>query len=517
MARFKNYSYEQTKMIPISYERQILPGSFEYALDHIIEHEIDLSVFNDRYRNDETGAPAFNPAILLKIILYAYSRGIMQSRKIESCCRENVIFMALSADTHPHFTTIADFISSMGKEITVLFKEVLLICDEMKLIGREMFAVDGCKLPSNASKEWSGTRKDFEKKQMKFERAISYMVERHNSSDAKEAADGAIEETNEKHINALRAKAEKVRKWLSENKNDRLGHTGKPIQSNMTDNESAKMPSAHGVIQGYTGVATVDAKHQVVVQAEAFGSGQEHDLLQPAIEGTKENLLAIDKTKDNVFEDTKLLADSGYHSEDNMKMLSEQNIDAYVADNLFRKRDPRFATADRYRKRLHVRPQVTGKVSGVFTPSDFIYDKEHGTCVCPGGHALHKQGERTNIRGYTTAVRFKSRAKDCASCSLRKQCLRNAKTKFRQVYFIDKGTRKIKESFTKKMIEKIDSITGRFFYSRRMGIVEPVFGNIRATRGLNRFTLRGKTKVNIQWMLYCIVHNIGKIHAYGMA
>jgi transposase len=131
MPRYKEYSYEQTKMIPISYERQILPGSFEYALDHIIEHEIDLSIFKERYHNDVTGAPAFNPAILLKIILYAYSRGILSSRKIASCCEENVIFMALSADTRPHFTTIADFISSMGKEITVLFNEVLLICDEM--------------------------------------------------------------------------------------------------------------------------------------------------------------------------------------------------------------------------------------------------------------------------------------------------------------------------------------------------------------------------------------------------
>jgi len=513
MARFKNYSYEQTKMIPISYERQILPGSFEYALDHIIEHEIDLTVFKDRYHNDETGAPAFNPAILLKIILYAYSRGIMQSRKIESCCKENVIFMALSADTHPHFTTIADFISSLGKEITVLFKEVLLICDEMKLIGREMFAVDGCKLPSNASKEWSGTRADFEKKQIKFERTISYMVERHNSSDAKEAAGGTIEETNEQHINALRAKSEKVRKWLSENKEDRHGHTGKVIQSNMTDNESGKMPSSHGVIQGYTGVATVDAKHQVVVHAEAFGTGQEHDLLEPAIEGTRENLQAIDETEEDVLEGTKLLADSGYHSEDNMKMLSEQNIDAYIADNLFRKRDPRFATADRYRDGLHTKRK---KDTGLFRPGDFIYDKEHGTCVCPEGHALRKVADRMTVKGYT-AVKFQSCAKDCASCSLQKRCLRNANTKFRQVYFLDKGSREIKESFTKKMMEKIDSVAGRFFYSRRMGIVEPVFGNIRATRGLNRFTLRSKTKVNIQWMLYCIVHNIGKIHAYGMA
>jgi len=158
MARYKDYCYEQTKLIPISFHHQILPGTFEYTLNYLIDNEVDLSLFEQRYRNDETGAPAYDPAVLLKIILYAYSRGITSSRQIEQCCGQNIIFMALSADTHPHFTTIADFISSSSEEIVELFRDVLLICDEMGLIGKEMFAVDGCKMSSNASKEWSGTK-----------------------------------------------------------------------------------------------------------------------------------------------------------------------------------------------------------------------------------------------------------------------------------------------------------------------------------------------------------------------
>ncbi len=139
MARYRDYNYSQGKFIPIHFDRQILPGTFEYSLHYLIDNEIDLSVFDTRYRNDETGAPAYDPAILLKIILYAYSRGITSSRKIAQCCRENVIFMALSADTQPYFTTIADFISTTGQEMIHLFLEILLICDEMGLIGREMF------------------------------------------------------------------------------------------------------------------------------------------------------------------------------------------------------------------------------------------------------------------------------------------------------------------------------------------------------------------------------------------
>jgi transposase len=129
-----------------------------------------------------TGAPAYDPAVLLKIILYAYSRGITSSRKIEQCCRENIIFMALSADTQPHFTTIADFISTLDSEIVKLFLEVLLVCDEMHLIGKEMFAIDGVKLPSNASKEWSGTKEELSKKKEKMEQVIRTIMTRHRGN-----------------------------------------------------------------------------------------------------------------------------------------------------------------------------------------------------------------------------------------------------------------------------------------------------------------------------------------------
>ena len=166
MARYKPYNYNQSKLISVYFGDQILPSTFEYALNHIVDNELDLSIFLSRYKNDQVGASAFDPAILLKIILFAYSHGITSSRKIEACCQNNILFKALAADTQPHFTTIAEFISTMDKEITPLFRKVLLICDEMGLIGKKMFAIDGCKLPSNASKEWSGTREEFAKKRL---------------------------------------------------------------------------------------------------------------------------------------------------------------------------------------------------------------------------------------------------------------------------------------------------------------------------------------------------------------
>ncbi len=293
MARYKDYSYDQGKMIPVFFKDQILTGSFEYALNHIAHQELDLSVFAPRYKHDETGAPAFDPAILLKIILYAYSRGITASRKIEECYRNNIIFMALSADTRPHFTTIAEFISVSEEDITKLFRNILLICDEMGLIGKEMFAIDGCKLPSNASKEWSGTKADFQKKKIKLEETIRKILTRHREHDKKDLDEEII--TREKnYVKTLKEQVKKIKDWMDNNE-DKPGKSSKPIKSNITDNESAKMKTSHGVIQGYDGIAVVDDKHQVIVHAEAFGEAQEHGLLTPMIQGTRDNFREIYK------------------------------------------------------------------------------------------------------------------------------------------------------------------------------------------------------------------------------
>jgi transposase len=514
MARYKDYDYSQGKFIPIHFDRQILAGTFEYSLHYLIGNEIDLSIFGTRYRNDETGAPAYDPAILLKIILYAYSRGITSSRKIAQCCQENVIFMALSADTQPHFTTIADFISTSGQEIIQLFLEVLLICDEMGLIGKEMFAVDGVKLPSNASKEWSGTKKELEKKKEKMEKAIRQMVKRHREVDAKEV-DKAIVEQEKQYMEGLRGKVKKIKAWLKDNE-DKPGKRGKPVKSNIMDNESAKIKTSHGVIQGYDGVAVVDGKHQVIVHAEAFGVAQEHDLLLPMIEGARENFEAIGNKKD-VIKEAKLTADSGFHTENNMRMLMEQGIDAYIADTQFRKRDPRFSEVDRHKERFRKERREYFGVADLYRPHrDFTISEDKTHCICPAGKRLYRNRGNVVVNGQR-AVKFHGRLTDCRVCGLRERCLRHPdRTEARQVYFFQGSAESKPETFSQKMKRKIDSIKGRLIYNRRLGTAEPVFGNICSTLGLNRFTLRGKQKVNTQWLLYCAMHNLFKVHRYGL-
>ncbi|MDH4230817.1 MAG: IS1182 family transposase [Nitrospirota bacterium] len=511
MAKYKQYDYSQGKFIPIHFDKQILPGTFEHTLHYLIDNELDLSVFDLRYSNDETGAPAYDPAILLKIILYAYSRGITSSRKIAQCCEENIVFMALSADTRPHFTTIADFISSADQEIIRLFLEVLLCCDEMGLIGKEMFAVDGCKMPSNASKEWSGTKEELRHKKEKMEKAVRQIIKRHRETDMKEKDKGTIEQ-EEKYISTIKSKAKKIKEWLKDN-DDKPGKTGKPVKSNITDNESAKMKTSHGVIQGYNGVAVVDDKHQVIVHAEAFGAAQEHDLLQPMIEGTRGNFKEIGSEMD-VFEKAKLVADSGYHTEGNIQMVMEEGIDAYIADTQFRKRDPRFAEVDKYKERARKEQREFNGTKLLYHPREFRITDDKKYCICPEGKRLYYKAT-VLINGYK-AMKFHGRKTDCRVCEAREKCLKHPdRTEARQVAFFQGRSEKAPYTFTQRMKQKIDSIKGRLIYNRRLGTAEPPFAHIRSTMGLDRFSLRGKKKVGTQWRLYCIVHNLIKIHRYG--
>jgi hypothetical protein len=116
MARYKPIDMSP-KLIPVDFCRQLLPGSFAYALCHLLDHEMELSEFDHRCRNDEGGTPAYAPALLLKILLLAYSRGLVSSRAIESACRHHVLFMAVSGGVTPHFTTLAAFVSTGGEAL----------------------------------------------------------------------------------------------------------------------------------------------------------------------------------------------------------------------------------------------------------------------------------------------------------------------------------------------------------------------------------------------------------------
>lgn len=506
MARYKSYDYAQMVMIPVALERQLMPGTLEFAIHELVQRRVDTASFDSRYMNDTSGCSAYDPKLLLKVILLAYSRGIISSRKIEQACRENIVFMALACGAVPDHSTIATFVSSMKDEILSIFRDILLVCEEQDLLGGTYFALDGLKLPSNAAKEWSGTFDDLRRKQEKLEEKVKSLLEQHTTVDKEGEAviantHRAEQEKVQEQIERLEKQAARIDAFLKKHEPKR-GKRGKELQSNVTDNESAKMQTSHGVIQGYNGQAFVDAKHQVIMHAEAFGSGQDYGHVAPMLEGANANAQAAG-LPENYFTGKILSADSNYHSEENLKTCAQAQVDAYIPDPHFRARDPRFATQERHKAPPDER----------FTLRDFTYDEENDCYICPHGKVLKLEARRHKIEN-NIYRRYEADEADCGACPLREQCLQTAETRRKHLAV---WVTKVKETLSQQMIAKIDTSEARKIYGVRLAIVEPVFGNIRSQKRLDRFTLRGKVKVNIQWMLYCMVHNIEKIVNYGLA
>src|SRR5688572_25159863 len=336
MARYKLVD-RSPRLLAIDLAAQLVPGSFEYALDRLIDDEMDVRALGERFLNDETGAPAYDPAVMLKIVLLAYSRGVISSRSIERLCRENVLFMAISGDSAPQFTTIAKFVRELGDEALAIFTQVLLICNRQGLIGRQMFAIDGVKLPSNADKRHSGTHAELTHEATRMEQAVTRMLSAHRSRD--EAKESPEDESRAKaRMDRLQAEAKRIRKFLATHE-ERRSEKGAIRKSNITDNDSAKMATSKGVIQGYTAVAAVDERAQIIVAAQTHGSGSEQSILLPMVECT-----AALRTGQ-----TMVTADAGYYSEANLKGLYERAVPALIADGLMRQRDARFAKQGRYK------------------------------------------------------------------------------------------------------------------------------------------------------------------------
>jgi len=169
----------------------------------------------------------------------------------------------------------------------------------------------------------------------------------------------------------------------------------------------------------------------------------------------------------------------------------------------FRNRDKRFKTRSRHK------PKLKGK----YGPDKFSYDDVTDSYICPAGKPLRLDVKRMRIDDKIYR-RYRTREGVCEGCKLMEKCFLDGRGKRRSLSVYIKH---ITPSLSHKMIDKIDRPESRRVYEKRIAVVEPVFGNIRSCKQMNRFTLRGRLKVDTQWLMYCMVHNMEKLCNFGFA
>jgi hypothetical protein len=403
----------------------------------------------------------------------------------------SIIAKAPASDTEPHWTTIADFIPGNNEKFKEVFAKVLAYCAGPDLTGGRTFAIDGLRLPSNASSDLTGTAEEPEKRLKVYRRTAEKHIEKHKRKDAA----GTVDEETERHYQEQRKKperkAEKISNFL-ETMEKKEGRRGKEITSGVTGNESAMIHTSKGYIQGYIGMAVSGGKEQIIVSAEAAGSANESEHFPRVLDAAPDNMKG-EEAGVKIPEGTKpvMLAGNNYSGEENLKACHERGLEPIMPD-------------DRYKSRLGRTEKKRHETA------DFKYHEEGDYYECPQGKKLEYKGAGgpEHSRGKT----YRAGVADCRSCASNEKCMGHRKKppqkpRGRQL-LITKSNEE--GSCCRLMREKLNEQEYQDQYACRIQIIEPVFANIAYCKGLDRFTLRGAMKVNGQWLLYCMVHNLGK-------
>jgi transposase len=445
---FRRYDQAQCYLLPPSLDDWLADDDEARFVSEVIEDLLDLAPIYDSYES-ASGAPPYDPRMMLKLLLFAYATGVTSSREVERRCARDVAFRWLSANEVPDYRSIARFRRRHLDALPALFLQVLALCAKAGLVRLGRVALDGTKLDANASRHKAMSYDHLGPKIEGLQAEVDVLLAEAEAADRAEdeafgedrrgdeiapelarresrlaklrQAKEAIEsEARDKAEAAARAKAAAAGKSEEEIAvaGEAAADKGRPkpsAQRNFTDPESRMMKTSHGFDYAYNAQAVVDEHSQVVLAAEVTDEAGDVDQLVPMIDKTQENLDAagIDGSPKTA------LADAGYCSDDNLGAAED------------------------------VEPDV----------------------LCATGRQRHGEKFQTTPRGPIP---------------------KNA-------------TRR------ERMARRLRTKKGRADYARRKAIVEPAFGQMKVRQHAGQLRLRGLAGAQGEWTLHVICHNLRKL------
>jgi transposase len=452
---FRAWDVDQVWLLPPSVHDFVPTGHPAHLVRELVREELDLSAIVAAYEREERGQPPYHPAMMVALLLYAYTQGVYASRRIAKACEERLDVMAVTGMQRPDFRTISDFRKRHLEALAALFVQVLQLCRQAGLVKLGHVALDGTKIKANASKHKAMSYGRMARAEAELAAEVAGWLAQAEAADAAEdAAHGpdrrgdelpawvADKQARLERIRvakaALEAEAEQpppedAEPGPSSGMTDhgrprrlpgRVGERGPNpaltgqsdggpparAQHNFTDPDSRVLKTRDGFVQGYNGQLAVDAGHQIIIAQRLTTNGSDQAGLVPLLDATT---AALGRTPREVS------ADAGFCRETNLAALAARKIRGYLAP---------------------------GRAS-------------HGASN-PSGHRRLAPGSRMAAM----AARLK-RAGPRSRYRLRKQT------------------------------------------------VEPVIGQIKQARGFRQFLLRGFRKVEAEWALICTTHNLTKLVA----
>jgi transposase len=456
--RFRTDHLDQGLLLPPSLHDWLPEGHLARFIADVVE-ELDLKAVYQSYTGDGRGLAAYQPSMMIRLLVYGYCLGVVSSRKIERATHEDVAFRFLSADTHPDHDTVATFRKRHLEALAGLFVQVLQLCGKAGLVKLGHVAIDGTKIKANASKHKAMSYDRMNETEQRLRQEVEELLRRAAEVDEAEdaqygkgkrgdelPAELARRESRLKKIREAKAALEQEAKEKAERqraeaeariaeRREQEARTGKKIgghdpkvpdpeqakpeakaQRNFTDPDSRIMvdgANKGSFIQAYNAQAAVDSQTQVVVAAEVTQQANDSQQLVPMIEQVEANMGRKPEA---------VSADAGYWSEDNVSDEQVAGIDLYIA---------------------------TGR---------------------------QKHGEKAESANGPPAE--------------------------------DAPAKQV-------MAQKLRTEAGHSIYKMRKAIVEPVFGQTKEGRGFRRFSFRGVGNVRLEWKLICLTGNILKLFHSG--
>ncbi len=501
---FKNYSPNQMMLFPPNLEDLIIENHPVKVINQVID-QINLDPLLKKYKGG--GTSSFHPRMMLKVIVYAYLNNVYSSRKIESAVRENIHFMWLAGMNRPDHNTINRFRSERLKEVLKqLFAQVVIMLNNEGFLDIKDIYTDGTKIEANANRYtfvWGKaiqTSKERIGKQLQDiwdytqQVAKEELLDREPISfeqiDSKKVAE-AIEQINEVlQDKPIDKKVKQKLNYAKRNWPEKLEQYEQAEQIlnkernsySKTDKDATFMRMKEDYMQngqlkpGYN--VQVSSSNQYIVNYTLHSNPTDTKTLPSHL---KEHQSLYNQLPES------LTADAGYGSEQNYTLLENNSIEAYVKYNMF-DRQQKTVKNDLY----------------PFTKDKLFYNSEHNYYICPMGQKMEFIFDKTQ----ETEAGFQQKlsvyqAANCEGCPLRAQCF---KAKGNRRIEVNHNLDRLKEN-ARVLLTSEAGITKR---KKRVVDTEPVFANIKQNKGFRRFMLRGKDKVEIEWGLLAIAHNLKK-------
>lgn len=506
---FKPYEQNQPMLLPPSLEEMIPEAHIVRVVNGMIG-DLDQKILEKQYKGG--GTSAYDPGMLLKVIVYAYTQRVFSSRRIAKELRENINYMWLSGMNRPDHRTINRFRGKVMKAVIgEVFYGVIEQLMEQGYVNLESYFVDGTKIEANANRYTFVWKKSTEKNKTKLQEKVKQLldeIDEIEEAEEEEYGDRDLEEMGEgKEIDVekLKEAARKINERLRQQPEDKeLKAVKKKLESDFiprlekyeqyekifkgrnsfskTDIDATfmRMKEDHmlnGQLKpGYN--IQIGTENQFIIGYSIHQRAGDTACLIPHLDQVKERLGVLPK---------KIIADAGYGSEENYQYIENEHLENYVKFNTFHKEQKRSWRKQRFRV------------------ENWEYDKKKDEYICPDQQRLifKREAHQKTELGYLSTLR-EYECQNCSGCPMKSECThavgnRSIRVNFNLNHYRDQAR------------SNLLSDQGRKLSIQRNVDVESVFGRLKNNWGFRRFLLRGKERVNVEWGILSIAHNIAKL------